>query len=365
MSIATAKARDGRTVTIEGVLTTSRTLLDASGRRAIVEDRSGAIEAYLPEADGRLKLGTRVRLTGTVGKAWGAPRLKITDVRVLGSASPSPTTLRGTPTAAVEWRLVRATGTIANVKKSGDRWTAELVLSGSTRIALAGLAGSGIPSTAVIEGRSATVTGIVKRPYPTATDRRFAIAPRQTRDIALGAASTAASAARAHRARRRARAAARRRRPAPRRAPPRRAADVDLRDLAAHVGTRVRVGGLVTTLEADGFRLDDGTAIGRVVLADGAAPLLEVLAPGDALNATGTPEQRDELVLVIGDAADVELVGDLGAAAAADPSTVGRARERRSGPRRARRVARAGHGRRSRVRGRRHARPRHGAVDRA
>ena len=48
-----------------------------------------------------------------------------------------------------------------------------------------------------------------------------------------------------------------------------------------------------------------------------------VLAPGDALNATGTPEQRDELVLVIGDAADVELVGDLGDAAAADPSTVG------------------------------------------
>ena len=82
--------RRAASVTIEGVLTTSRTLLDASGRRAIVEDRSGAIEAYLPEADGRLKLGTRVRLTGTVGKAWGAPRLKVTDVRVLGSASPSP-----------------------------------------------------------------------------------------------------------------------------------------------------------------------------------------------------------------------------------------------------------------------------------
>jgi hypothetical protein len=318
VSIATAKARDGKSVTVEGVLTTSRTLLDASGRRAIVEDRSGAIEAYLPEADGRLKLGTRVRLTGTVGKAWGAPRLKVTDVRVLGSASISPTTLRGTPTAAVEWRLVRATGTVENVKKSGDRWTAELVLSGSTRIALAGLAGSGIPSTALAEGRSATVTGIVKRPYPTATDRRFALAPRQARDVALGAATTRAAAGS----------------PGASAVPgssatppgggssgaPQAPADADLRDLAAHVGTRVRVGGLVTTLESDGFRLDDGTAIGRVVLADGAAPLLEVLEPGDALNATGTPEQRDELVLVIGDAADVELVGDLGASAEADPS---------------------------------------------
>ena len=44
--------------------------------------------------------------------------------------------------------------------------------------------------------------------------------------------------------------------------------------------------------------------------------------PGDALNATGTPELRDELVLVIGDAADVELVGDLGAAAPDDPPAV-------------------------------------------
>jgi len=320
VSIATARARDGKTVTIEGVLTTSRSLLDASGRRAIVEDRSGAIEAYLPEADGRLKLGTRVRLTGTVGKAWGAPRLKVTDSRVLGSATPSPMTLRGSPTAAVEWRLVRATGTIANLKKSGDRWTAELVLSGSTRIALAGLAGSGIPSTAVIEGRSATVTGIVKRPYPTATDRRFAIAPRQTRDVALGAASTTATASGAPGTSAGPDGSA----TTPSGASPGAAvtaADVDLRDLVAHLGTRVRVGGLVTTLEADGFRLDDGTAIGRVVLSDGAASLLEVLEPGDALNATGTPEQRDELVLVIADAADVELVGDIGAVVAADPST--------------------------------------------
>ena len=341
VSIATARARDGKSVTIEGVLTTSRTLLDASGRRAIVEDRSGAIEAYLPEADGRLELGTRVRLTGTVGKAWGAPRLKVTDVRVLGSASVSPTALRGTPTAAVEWRLVRATGTIANVKKSGDRWTAELVLSGSTRIALAGLAGSGIPSTALTEGRTATVTGIVKRPYPTATDRRFAIAPRQERDVALGAATPGAAAGS----------------PGASTAPgssattpgggsPAAAAlagDVDLRDLAAHVGTRVRVGGLVTTVEADGFRLDDGTAIGRVVLADGAAPLLEVLEPGDALNATGTPEQRDELVLVIGDAADVELVGDLGASAMADPSAP-TDKPARTDPERAARAASLGRG---------------------
>ena len=68
----------------------------------------------------------------------------------------------------------------------------------------------------------------------------------------------------------------------------------------------------MTAVEADGFRLDDGTAIGRIVLADAAAGVIELLQPGDALNATGVPERRDEVVLVVGDAADVELVGDLG-----------------------------------------------------
>ena len=165
-SIAAAQARDGENVTVEGLLTVERTLLDASGRRTIVEDSTGAIEAYLPEPDGRLRLGTRVRLTGVVGKAWGAPRLKVADVRVLGTGTPAARALKGSPTAATEWRLVRVTGTIADVHRSGDRWTAELATSGSTRLLLGGLAGSGIAGTSVIEGRSATITGIVKRAVP-------------------------------------------------------------------------------------------------------------------------------------------------------------------------------------------------------
>ncbi len=49
------------------------------------------------------------------------------------------------------------------------------------------------------------------------------------------------------------------------------APDADLVDLDARVGRLVRVGGLVVDLEPDGFTLDDGTAIGRVVLrGDGA-----------------------------------------------------------------------------------------------
>jgi hypothetical protein len=312
-SIASARSRAGDTVTVEGLLTVERTLLDASGRRTIVEDSTGAIEAYLPSADGRLRLGTRVRLTGVVGKAWGAPRLKVTDIRVLGSGTPIAHALKGSPTAATEWRLVRLTGTISDVHRSGDRWTAELATSGTTKVLLSGLAGSGIAGAAVTEGRSATITGIVKRPYPTATDRRFAIVPRRPSDLILGQAAagtpgaspgtTGASAGATDGGTGTPSAAAT-------------VPDVDLRDLEASIGSRVRVGGLVTSLEADGFRLDDGTRIGRIVLADAAAGVLELLEPGDALNATGIPERRDEVVLVVGDAADVELVGELGVGSA-------------------------------------------------
>ena len=74
----------------------------------------------------------------------------------------------------------------------------------------------------------------------------------------------------------------------------------------------VRVGGLVTAVEADGFRLDDGTATATVVLEGPAAELAALLQPGDAVNAVGTPEVRDEVVLVVTDPSGVVLLGDPG-----------------------------------------------------
>jgi hypothetical protein len=84
----------------------------------------------------------------------------------------------------------------------------------------------------------------------------------------------------------------------------------------------VRVGGLVTEIEADGFRLDDGTGSARVILAGDAADLVAVLGPGDAVNAEGAVELRDEAVVVVRDAAALVLVGDLGTGgdAASSPS---------------------------------------------
>ncbi len=324
LSIAAAKVRDGATVTIEGTITAGGTLLDASGRRAVIEDAGGAIEIYLDKPSSAIRTGARVRATGVVGRAWGAPRLRVDVFKLLGTRVPVVSSLRVAPGAATEWRLVKVHGTVTDVHKDGDRWTAELA-QGGLRLLVVGLAGSSIPSTALVEGRTATVIGIVKRPYPTATDRRYAIVPRSGGDIALGAAVPSSS-------------------PMPAAAgsgatgagsgssgapggeggPPdgtesssTTTEDVELADLAAHLGSTVRVGGLVTVVADDGFELDDGTATGRVVLEGAAGDLADLVEPGDAVNATGTPDDRGGPVLVVTDPADMVLLGDLGAAGAA------------------------------------------------
>jgi hypothetical protein len=100
--------------------------------------------------------------------------------------------------------------------------------------------------------------------------------------------------------------------------------DIGLADLAANVGRTVRVGGIVTVVEPGGVRLDDGTATALIVLEGGAADLLGLLQPGDAVNATGTPDERGEVVLVVTDPAGLVLVGDLGGGgeASGDPGLV-------------------------------------------
>ena len=93
---------------------------------------------------------------------------------------------------ALEWRLVTVSGVVESVSRDGAAWRAELTIGGGS-IPIAGLERSGIASTALIEGRSASVTGIVKRAYPTATDQRFAVVPRSLADITLGAPGASAS----------------------------------------------------------------------------------------------------------------------------------------------------------------------------
>ncbi|MEO5941121.1 MAG: hypothetical protein ABIZ72_09015, partial [Candidatus Limnocylindrales bacterium] len=315
-TIAAAILAGSGTVTIEGSVTAPAALLDATHRRIVVQDRTAAVEVLLASGSTAPPVGARIRVTGESGRAYGAPRIRAATIDRIGTAVISALELRVAPGAAHEWRLIRVRGDVVEVHRSGERWTAELLVGG-TRVPITGLGGAAIPSAALATGRTATVVGIVRRPYPSASDRRFSIVPRSPGDLTVGGpaddpadarngnASGASASGPAHSAR------------------PGSGGDdhvpptIDLIDLIEHLGSTVRVGGLVQALEDDGFRLDDGTAVATVRLRSVAADLVGSIVVGDALSATGRielePGRRAPLI-VIEDPAGIALVGDLGSA---------------------------------------------------
>jgi hypothetical protein len=321
MTVRAALLTHDRQVRIRATVTAGPKLLDSSGKRIIVQDATAAIEVYLPSSAGAPRVGRLVSVDGTVVRAYGAPRLKAAGLKDVGGGSlPRPLELRAVPTAALEWRLVRTTGTVAEVHKLGDRWRADLSVSG-VRIPISGLSGSGTQASALVEGRTATIVGIARRPYPTATDRRFAIVPRNGRDVTLGpvASGTTSGSAPGGTSNGSTQTAG------TSGAGP---IDADVAALEQHVGATVRVGGLVIELLGDGVTLDDGTGVGRIVLLDEAAEYLPLLEPGDAINAVGLVELRDgQLMVVVREAAGIsrvgDLIGDSGTTSALDPAAVG------------------------------------------
>jgi hypothetical protein len=237
-----------------------------------------------------------------MGVAYGAPRLRAERIDAIGNGpSPAALVLHGLPGEAHEWRLVTISGRVMSVQKLGDRWRAEIRI-GSHDAVVVGQPGAGIASGILIEGRVASVTGIVRRPYPSASDRRFAVTPRGPTDVSVagrpsagsgddGGSSPTSSAGGSD----------------PRVATP----DADLTDLDAFVGQTVRVGGIVVDLQADGFTLDDGTAIGRVVLRAAALQALLLVEPDDALNVVGRVESTaDGPVVAVDDPGSIILAGD-------------------------------------------------------
>lgn len=313
-SIASVLAQpDGTHVAIEGSVTAGVRLLDGSGRRIVVQDAGGAIEVLLPTGSTGPAVGTRLRVAGTTGRAWGAPRIVAITVDTIGSdAAPAAADLGRAPGERDEWLLVRLSGTVIKVERLGDRWRAELQLANGAKVPIHGQAGAGIPSTAIISGRRITVTGIVKRPYPTASDRRYAVLPRGGADVAIGPASGAGAAVPVGDA-------AGAPGGATGDASSRNGADItpdtDLAVLGEHVGERVRVGGLVARTAGDGFDLDDGTAIAHVVLRDDMVALIGSLREGEAVAATGTVELVNGApAVVVDDAGTLVRVGTLGQA---------------------------------------------------
>ncbi len=306
ITIARALKIDDREVTVVGVVTAPATLLDSTGRRIVIQDASAAVEVLVPTGVKAPAVGARVRADGKIGVAYGAPRFRADQIVVVGSApAPKAVVLHAGPREVDEWRLVTVTGRVTSMSKLGDRWRAELRV-GTAAVVVVGQPGAGIASGSLTEGRTASITGIVRRPYPTATDRRFAVTPRFPADVHLGAApagqggsnTVAGTGTGAGPS-----ASADPTVPEP--------MDADLIDLDAATGTLVRVGGLVDALFSDGFSLDDGTAIGRVVLRGAVLERLMLVEPGDALNATGRVElTASGPVVVVADAGGLAQAGD-------------------------------------------------------
>jgi hypothetical protein len=321
VTVARALRITDRVVAIDAIVTAPGILLDSTGRRIVVQDATGAIEILLPTGTTAPPVGTRIRAEGRIGVAYGAPRLRGDAITIIGRGTPpTPFVLRAAPGATHEWQLVTITGRVTDVRKLADRWRAE-VRVGSHQVVVVGQPGAGIASAVLVEGQPATVTGIVRRPYPNATDRRFAVTPRFPADVIVAgrAASTTQDAASGSGG------AGVTDATASADPSPRAIVDADVTDLAAFVGRTVRIGGLVVDLGADGFTIDDGTAIGRVVLRDAALELLALVEPDDALNAIGMVEaSADGPIVVVTDPGAVVRAGDPVAAepsSSPDPST--------------------------------------------
>ena len=281
LTIAAARNLPDTHAIVIGTVIGGSGLLDADGRRLVIEDATGGIELLLPVGSARIAIGAKLRIDGTVYRAWGAPRIKVAAMMVVDpQATVAPVRLTGLPGEAQEWQLVRVAGTITKVRRFGDRWKAELRVGG-TSVLIDGLTGSGIPSTLLSEGRTATIVGFVHRPYPTASDRRWAVTPRGSFDVALGPTTTNAPAASTPSAAGQSTAYT--------------AAvsddgmslDVDLATLSEHIGSIVRVGGLLEEVDTNGCSLDDGTAKVWVTLEGDAAAFLPLLQRGDAIGLVG------------------------------------------------------------------------------
>jgi len=207
---------------------------------------------------------------------------------------------------------VVVTGRLDTVRRLALRWRAEIIV-GTARIPIAGLAGAGIAVARLFPGRRVTITGIVRRAYPTAIDQRFAIEPRSLADIAFDRAHPVPGKAAGGGGGSHTQSGSVHGSTFESSAPPALPAEptVDLRDLGSLSGRSVEVSGLVTRIDGSIISLDDGTATGRLKLTGPAAPFLDLVEVGDPLQVSGTvSSDRDGPFLLVTDPSGVRQAGD-------------------------------------------------------
>ena len=310
-----AEAAEGDTVIIVGVVTSKAGLVDSEARRVTVQDRSGAILVRYPADSEPARVGSVIRVVGEVGTWFGARQLEAEkEPRRKRNGAVRVANLRRPPVESDEWRLVRVAVRITDTERSGDTWRAEAELADGSTLPIVGLAGAGIDGELLEPGRAARITGIVRRAHPSASDQRFAVAPRSRKDIRLGSLRREAGDA----------------------SEDDHGQDGDDADgdpalvaasdgidpglFTATLGSLdgledhlVRVGGRVETIANRSLTLDDGTARGTVRLAATVKQVEPGFEVGEVINATGRVERRGAhaVEVVVASAADVRRVASL------------------------------------------------------
>ena len=217
-----------------------------------------------------MTVGRRIRVTGEIGPLVRRPTDQGASVRSSARRRVSAPAARSPRRARRGRRMPVRPGQRHRRRGQAARqsWRAEIQVGGE-RVAVTGSARRrDPPDRARWRARAPASAESSARPYPTATDRRYAIVPRGPADIAVGPACgrrrPVATGTDGRQAGGRAPIRVPRRWPGRRRPhgprPPRR--------------REVRAGGLVIELTPTGSTLDDGTAVGRVRLLDAAAEYL-------------------------------------------------------------------------------------------
>jgi uncharacterized protein YdeI (BOF family) len=292
-------------VDVRATVTAAAGLLDIDGPTIVVDDGTAAVAVVLPDDAARPRVGTMVRVIGTVGTWHGGPKVVATSVEQLGQlGSVTALSSNGRIGAAQEWHLIRVCGRIDSLARAGSRWRAELIVDGRRVVVLAEPA-AGVPAALMVKGGLAAVTGIVRR--SSSDSSVFQVLPRDREDVRVAVPPSAAGASSSFGAG----SVAASGRPGSKQL-------TSIGDLGSWVGRDVVVAGLVTAADGSTVVLDDGT--GSVVLGGSeAAEALAIVEPGDALEVSGEVRSGPGgLSLIVDPAGIVTLDGLAGDGAAAE-----------------------------------------------
>ena len=310
--LLSAIGRRGVLVDVDATVTATAGLFEINGPAIVVDDGTAAVAVILPDGAAAPPLGARVQVIGKTGSWEGGATVIATHVVAVGGLGTiSPLHVSGALDASVEWHVVRVYGRIARIAHAGARWRAELLVDGRTVVVL-GEPGAAIPSTGLVVGRLAAVTGIVRR--STSDSSAFQLLPRSARDLLLGPLPATAGAAVATDGS----GAGSLSNGAGGATAPR----VDIAALAGRVGDRVTISGLVTDCDGATATVADGTGEVRIG-GSAAADAISLLEPGDAVEVEGAVTRDSIGLLVEADVTSmITLSGGSQIGSSPQPSTV-------------------------------------------